>query len=149
MEKYNQVLINRVNMKKAAIENVLVWLLTFIGFGTLFYFVMNYALIIRVQDNMNALCDYGANVIAEQGVGADITARLNEIATGNIAAISAGDIVCNSVTDSPLTYQVVFTAVTTNQEYKFYTDPLQTSRAVFNQVNGDTVTCTLTITLQD
>ena len=149
MNNYNPELNKIVKMKNAAIESVLVWMLTFIGFGTLFYFVINYAMIIRVQDNMNALCDYGANMIAEEGVGADIVTKLNEISTGNIATIGAGDIVCNSVTESPLTYQVVFTTVTTNQDYKFYTEALQTSRAVFNQVSGDTVTCTLTITLED
>lgn len=139
----------QTKMKQAAIENVLVWLLTFIGFGTLFWFIMNYAIIIRIQDNMNAMSDYGANIIANEGIGADIVDRLNQIRASDVQAISAGDVVCNSVLDSPPTYQVIFTTVTTNTNYKFYTQALQTTRAVFNEVDDETVTCTLTITLDN
>lgn len=138
-----------VFMKKAAIENVLVWLLTFIGFGSLLFFVINYASIIRIKDNMDAMCDYAAHIIANEGTGADIVTRLNEIRANDVQAIASGDISCTSVLDTPPTYQVIFTAVTTNNSYKFYGQALQSTRVVFNEVNNETVTCTLTITLNN
>lgn len=136
-------------MKKAAIENVLVWLLTFIGFGSLLFFVINYASIIRIKDNMDAMSDYAANIIANQGTGANVVTRLNDIRDNKIQTISAGNIVCTSVLDTPPTYQVIFTTVTTNNSYKFYGQALQSTRVVFNEMNNETVTCTLTITLNN
>ena len=68
----------KIDTKKPAyIENIILWMVMFIGFATMFFFVIDYATIIRTKDNIDALSDYGANVIAVQGVGTDMIAELN------------------------------------------------------------------------
>lgn len=135
-------------MKKAAIENIFVWIVLFVGFATFFFFIIDYATILRVKDNMQALSDYGANYVAINGVGDNISTSLNDIKANSINSISADtNSICNEVTNSPLDYQVVFTTQTTNNSYKFYGKKLSATTAVFNQQSGNTITCTLNITL--
>lgn len=136
-------------MKSAVIENIILWMVMFIGFATLFFFVIDYAKIIRIKDNMNALSDYSSRVVALNGTG-NLTAlatNLNTIKVTAVNTISAGDFNCNTVNNN--TYQVIFTTITSNSSYEFFTDKLSSTKAVFNQVNSNTINCTLTITLSN
>lgn len=135
------------NLKPAYVENIIVWLVIFVGFVTMFFFTINFASILRVKDNMDAISDYGANMVSVNGVDVDMIEQLNDIALPLVSQIDAADLVCNSVVDNA--YQVLFITETTNTEYKFYEEKFTTQRIVFNQVNANSVTCTLTITLED
>lgn len=139
----------RKNAKPAYIENILLWMVMFIGFVTLFFFVIDYATIIRVKDNMDALSDYGANRISKQGSTTNIISELNDIKIKAISTINAGNLVCNSVAQTPPTYQVIFTTETTNNSIKFYKGKIISKRVVFNEVNSQTVSCKLTVTLSN
>lgn len=140
---------NIANKKPAYIENIILWMVMFVGFATMFFFVIDYATIIRIKDNIDALSDYGANRIAVQGVGTDMITELNDTKISKINAITAADLVCNSVADVPATYQVIFTTETSNNSVEFYNDKLTSKRVVFNEVNSETVTCNLTVTLSN
>lgn len=134
-------------LKPAYVENIIIWLVIFVGFVTMFFFTINYASILRVKDNMDAISDYGANMIAVNGVDVEMIDQINDIALPLVSNIDSGDLTCNSVVDNA--YQVIFNTQTSNTEYKFYEKQLLTQRIVFNQVNSNSVTCTLTITLED
>jgi hypothetical protein len=134
--------------KPAYIENILLWMVMFIGFATLFFFVINYASIIRVKDHLDALSDYGANTISMQGSRTDISAQLNSMAGRGLDTINTGDLVCNQIAEEIRTFQVIFNTVTTNSSYKFFDHQLSSRRVVFNQDgSGNTVTCTLSVTI--
>lgn len=137
-------------MKKAAIENILIWMVLFTSFATFFFFIINYATILRVQDNMIAISDYGANYVAANGIGDNISTDLNRIKVDGINTISSADtgVICNEVSNVPLNFTVIFKTETTNTSYKFYGDSLSATKAVFNQQSGNTITCTLKITLK-
>lgn len=134
-------------MKPAYIENILIWMVMFIGFVTLFFFVIDYASIVRIKDNMDALSDFGARSIAINGTGTDISAQLNVTSVNAINAITSGNLNCNSVANNA--FQVIFITQATNSSYKFFNNQLTSRRVVFNEVNSNTVTCTLNITLSN
>jgi Flp pilus assembly protein TadG len=138
----------KVVMKKAGIENVFIWMILFLGFASLFIFIINYATILRIQDNMNAISDYGANYVAINGRGDNISDQINSMKATSINNVSANtNAICNIDAARPNEYKVIFTTITSNTSYKFYGNKLSASRAVFNQSSSDTIVCTLEITL--
>lgn len=139
---------NKEIMKKAYIENVLLWMVMFIGFVTLFFFVIDYATIVRVKDNMDAISDYGSRMVALNGVGADLSTNINGMKVNAINNVSADtNSIC--VTTANGAYQVIFITQTTNTEFKFFGNQLGSRRVVFNETSTDTITCTLNITLSN
>jgi Flp pilus assembly protein TadG len=138
----------KTTMKKAAIENIFIWMVLFVGFATLFFFVIDYATVLRVKDNMNAISDYGANYVGVNGTGDDLTTQINAMKSNSIVELTAGQANTGSICISNANnqYKVIFITQATNL-FKFYDKKLITSRAVFNQSGSDTITCTLDITL--
>lgn len=135
-------------MKNAYIENILLWMVMFIGFATLFFFVIDYATIVRVKDNMDAISDYGSKVVAENGIGTDLSANINSMKVKAINTVSADtNTICT--TNANGAYQVIFITETTNTEFKFFGNKLGSKRVVFNENSSDTITCTLIITLSN
>lgn len=148
---YKRIEEKKHNLKAAYIENVIIWMVMFVGFATLFFFIIDYATVIRVKDNMDALSDYGARKIAVNGTSEttlnDLVARFNDMKVRGLANITAANLVCNSVMDDPAKYQVVFTTQTPEgTSIKFYNQQLVSTRAVYNESDAQTVTCTLTVT---
>ena len=139
---------NENNMKKAYIENILLWMVMFIGFVTLFFFVIDYATIVRVKDNMDAISDYGARNVAINGIGTDLSTNINSMKVNAINTVSADtNTICTTNTNGA--YQVIFITETTNTEFKFFGNKLGSKRVVFNDNSSDTITCTLNITLSN
>jgi len=138
-------------MKNAYIENVMMWIVIFTSFVWMFFFVIDYASIVRVNDNMNAMADYSANRIAREGSSirsdANFLQNLNDMSVKTVANIEEDDIVCS--TDENGAFQVIFEVETTNNDYKFYdAGKLISKRVVFNDTGtSDTISCKLTITL--
>lgn len=133
------------SMKDAYVEQVIIWMFLFVAFTSLLFFSINYSTIIRVQDNMNSLSDYGARRVSVNGSGVDIIADLNNMRHGSIKAIIASDLVCTPVTDN--LSKVIFITETVDTSFQFVNEKLVSRKAVFNEVNSNTVTCTLTIDL--
>ncbi len=139
----------KTTMKKAAIENIFIWMVLFVGFMTLFFFVIDYATVLRVKDNMNAISDYGANYVGVNGTGDDLTTQINAMKSNSIVQLTAGQANTGTIciTNANNQYKVIFITQSTNNSFKFFGNKLITSRAVFNQSGSDTITCTLDITL--
>ncbi len=137
----------KTTMKKAAIENIFIWLVLFVGFATLFFFIIDYATILRIKDNMNAISDYGANYVATNGMGDDISTQINDMKLITIQNVNANTgAICNIDAARANQYKVIF-ITQADSSYKFYNNQLRTSRAVFNQTSSDTIVCRLVITL--
>lgn len=139
-------------MKNAYVENILLWIVMFIGFVTFFFFVLNYAKVVRVKDNMDSFSDYGARIISISGTDStaisNLVTRLNAMSINGMATITTADLSCTSVDDMPPRYQVIFTTQTSNTTNiaAFYSNQLVSRRAVFNESGSSTVSCTLTVT---
>lgn len=136
------------SFKKAYIENILLWMVMFIGFVTLFFFVVDYATIVRVKDNMDAISDYGSRNVAISGIGTDLSSNINGMKVNAINNVSADtNTICTVNANGA--YQVIFITQTTNNSYKFFGNNLVSKRVVFNENNSNTITCTLNITLSN
>lgn len=136
------------SLKKGYIENILLWMVMFIGFVTLFFFVIDYATIVRVKDNMDAISDYGSRNVAINGIGNDLSTYINDMKVNSINTVSADTTtICSSNANNA--YQVIFITQTTNNSFKFFDSKLVSKRVVFNDDSSDTVTCTLNITLSN
>lgn len=136
------------NMKKAAIESVFVWLVIFTLFVTILFFIINYTTIIRAKDTMDSLADYGANYVATNGIGDDLSSRMNSIRTGNFNAINADTgTICTTNVDNE--FKVIFNVVATNTSLYFLNNQLRSRKVVFNQDGtGNTITCNMSVTIQ-
>ncbi|WP_321469038.1 hypothetical protein [Halarcobacter sp.] len=138
------------DLKKAYIENILLWMVMFIGFVTFFFFVINYAKVARVKDNMDAISDYGARLISTNGTGAitisSFITRVNNMSVKGIDPVATADLICNEDnTIVPPEYQVIFSTQLAGG-VSFYDKQIVSRRVVFNENGSETVTCTLTIT---
>ncbi len=135
------------NMKKGAIENIFVWIVLFAMFASIFFFVINYTVIIRAKDTMDAIADFGSNYVAVNGIGDNLTDRMNEIKSKNFSTISADtNTICNTTNNNE--YKIIFNVTATNSNLYFYNGKLFSKRVVFNQDGtGDTITCDLSVTI--
>lgn len=146
------------NMKKAYIENILIWVTIFCTFVLLFFFVIKFATIIRIKDNLDAMSDYIANKAAvTAGIGdttingADITkivAVLNNMKVSAIAQITDANLSCADAGTNTHSYQINSTVTTgTAVTIGFYTNTFTSNRVVYNEMTDDDIDCTLTISL--
>ena len=146
------------NFKPAYIENILMWMVIFIGFIWMFFFVIDYATAIRIKDNIDALSEYGARTASESidqtTIGSNNTfiTNLNNIRISKIASLTIANLVCTIATVPPqdTNYQVRFTTRGTyldgflsNQGTNNFTS----TKTVFNENSPAQLTCTLDITI--
>ena len=143
------------NTKPAYIEQVLMWMVIFIGFVWMFFFVIEYATAIRIKDNIDALSEYSARKVAatinQADVDSDATfiASLNNIRINKITALTTADLVC-VIDTGLLNSQVIFTTQGTyldgflsNQGANNF----KSKKVVFNESNVEQITCTLNVTI--
>lgn len=134
-------------MKKAAVELIIVWIALFSVFTTSLFFIINYGAIIRSKNNLDALSEFGANMVASRGPEHDIIDELNSVKARNVNTISSSNLTCER--DHNEEFQIVFLTRTTNTKYKFFDGLISSRRVVYNQLNSDTVSCILTVTLSE
>lgn len=137
------------HMKKAAIETIFVWIVIFALFVSIFFFVIHYTVIVRVKDTMDTIANYASNYIATNGVGDDLSSRINDIATKNFDTISADtSSICSTANNND--FKIIFIVTTTSDSnLYFYKDQLVSRKVVFNQDGtGNTITCNLSVKIQ-
>lgn len=148
-------IIEKQNQKPAFIDQMAMWMVIFLAFVWLFFFVLDYAKLLRVKDNMDAIADYTANVIGKEGsassVISDIVDEINsDIKLSMINTLTTTSIICNDLTDNA--YKVIIDVKTTNNiSSMMYKDTISTKRVVFNQSTtvGDSIDCTMNISLSN
>jgi len=139
------------NMKDAIVENILLWMIMFIGFVSLFFMILDYSKILRVKDNMSSLSDYGSRMIALDKNESDIISGLNNLKSNTVVDIVAADLVCNTDAGTD-NYQAIFNTQTTYTNSVFTTggaNNIVSSSVVFNEVNSSQIECTLTISISN
>jgi len=142
---------NNTNMIEAVVENILLWMIMFIGFVSLFFMVLDYSKVLRIKDNMSSLSDYGARMIALNKNESDIITGLNNLKANTVANITSSNLLCNTNTSAD-NYQAIFNTQTTYTNSVFTTEGANniTSRSVvFNEVNSSQEECTLTISISN
>lgn len=143
------------NTKPAYIEQVLMWMVIFIGFVWMFFFVIEYATAIRIKDNIDALSEYSARkvsgTVTQTGIDTDTTfiASLNNIRMNKITLLTTTNLTC-VIDNATLNSQVIFITQGTfldgflsNQG----TNNFISRKVVFNESNSEQITCTLNVTI--
>lgn len=136
------------NMKQAAIDQILLWLVLFTIFVSFLFFVIDYSLAIRIKDNADSLADYGARMVALGRTDAEVVAGMNNIKLGSFNTILDADLTCTQGATS--NYQVQFNVYTTYVSDFFGSDAnnVHGKTVVFNEVSDLEKDCSVTLTFQ-
>ncbi len=150
--------IEKQNTKPAYIEQMLMWMVIFIGFVWMFFFVIDYATAVRLKENMDSMSKYAARYVSNfntqntVSTDAQLITNLNNIRNSKIATITAANINCVIATVAPqdTNSQSIFIVQGTylksflsNQGSNNFT-----SRTVaYNQASVAQITCTLSVTI--
>jgi len=133
------------SMKPAIVDEILLWTVLIVGFATLLFITTDYASILRLKSNNDALAQQGARMKALGRTDDEIATSLNNIRNVYYAQIAEDDISCVEVVDT--SYQVVFNvnSAYTNTKILTFDDLIYAKAAAFNETNSNEITCTLTL----
>lgn len=135
-------------MKKAVVDQILLWLTLFVAFVSFLFFIIDYSLSIRVKENADSLSSYGARMVALGKSAEEVATGLNNIKLGAVSNITAADIVC--VDDAAIdNYQVHFNVIGTYTSQFLNTgeNNINSIAVVFNEISDVQRTCTLNLTI--
>lgn len=136
-------------MVSAYIEQVLMWLVIFVGFVTFLFFVIDYSNVMRIKGNMDLMTEYAANMVALGKTDDEIVERINDMKSGYFADAVVGSGLCttDSTPSSAEEYQIIFTITGSYLDTKVLNpvNSIVTRRVVFNDISSDKIDCSLTI----
>ncbi len=142
----------RKNKKDAYVDQILLWMMMFVGFVTIFFLVLDYSTIVRIKNNTDMLAQFGARMIALDRSNASIAQSMNNMKISYFADIAAGDINCTTTASTPGVneYQVVLTITSTYTQSRVmnFNDTIESKMATFNEINSDFIDCTLSLSAQ-
>jgi len=138
-----QVKLVKNNMRKAVVDQILLWMVILIGFVTLLFITIDYSAVMRLKGNNDTIAELGARLVALGRSNDVIADSLNNIKSTYYADIVGDDIVCNELGAN--SYQVIFNVVSSYDDTKVLTfnDSINSKTAVFNETNSNEITCTL------
>lgn len=135
--------------KPAYVENIILWIVLFVSFVTLFFFIIEYSVTVKVIDKADSLSDYGARAIALGKSESDVVDGLNQIKGNSFNTITVDDLSCVE-TGGVENYQVIFNTYTT-YENNFLVgqgeNNIHAKNVVFNEVSSSLKVCNLYITI--
>lgn len=137
-----------VKMKKAMIDQVMMWLMIFVGFITTMFLVIDYSMINRVKANIDLLSEFGAKSIALEHTEEDIAEKLNTMKSGYFANINPEDINCVVVENN--SYKISFTVIGEYTDTKILSKQsnIVSKKSVFYDNGTDQIDCTLNLIKQ-
>lgn len=139
------------NSKNAYVEQIILWIVLFIGFVTLFFFIVEYSVVLKIIDKVDSLSDYGARALALGTSESEIVNGLNAIKGNFFLTITADNLSC-SINYTSDNYQAVFNTYTT-YENNFLINQgannIDAKKVVFNESNPYEVVCNLYITVEN
>ena len=138
------------NMKKAYIEQILMWLVIFTAFVWVFIFIIDYGSILRIKDNLDDISEYASYSKAKGLSDTVIISGMNKLARGIEPIISSN---YNCVDSTTVTdHQVTFNITSSNQFKGNILHKngitIQSSKTKFSHVEELNSTCTLSVTLK-
>ncbi len=134
-------------MKKAVIDQIMLWMFIFVSFVIIFFMVIDYYSVLKTKDRCDTMSSYAVRMIALGKNISDITDELNKRISSSMVPIISSDIVC--IEDSSVsTYQVVFHINMEINTTTFKDKSINSYSSAFNESNSSSVDCNLTINTQ-
>lgn len=136
------------NFKDAVVEQIVLWIVIFMSFVTVFFFVIDYANALKVNENAETLSQYAARMIAINEEVDDIIAGMNNIKGDHVATIQSDDLVC--VDDTSVSNRQVIVNIYATLDNDFLSDGennVHSKTVVFNESSEFQKECSLTLSL--
>lgn len=137
------------NMKKAVIDQILLWIVLFITFVGFLFFTIEYSNAIKVKDNSDAIAEYTAKMVSLGNTSSDIITGLNNIKDDYFSVIQEDDLVCNEDTSSS-NYQVIINIYATldNGFLDLGNNNIHSKTVIFNESSEFKKECSLTLSFK-
>jgi Flp pilus assembly protein TadG len=137
---------NNPNMKKAVIDQILLWIVLFTIFVSLLFFLIDYSSALKIKDNSDAVADYIARMYAQNKDESDIVIGANNIKGSYFASISNGDLNC-SINSAISNNQVIVNVYATlvNNFLPLADNNIHSKAVVFNESSDFQKECSLTL----
>ena len=134
--------------KKAVIDQILLWIVLFTSFVTIFLMVIDYYQVIKAKDKSDSLSSYGSRM---QALGKDtdeIITGLNNIKGTYFSIIYDDNLTCNTLSTSR--YQVIFnTNITFKNMFLSDGETIGSTSVAFNEINSTDQNCTLNLSVSE
>ncbi|MBD3831215.1 MAG: hypothetical protein IE890_12125 [Arcobacter sp.] len=134
------------SMKKAAIDQIILWIVLFTIFVSFLFFIIDYSNAIKVKDNTDAVADYVARMVALDKSNSEIVTGANKIKENYFATIQESDIICN-IDTSISNHEVIMNVYTTltNGFLNTGNNNVHSKTVVFNESSEFQKECSLTL----
>ena len=132
-------------MRKAVIDQMLLWIIIIISFFTILFLVIDYYMVLKTKDRTDSIVNYGVRMKALGRDDVDIVSGINNIKSSFFDTVVIDDFNC--VDDNETTgYQVTFTtSVTFNNMFLSVDKKINNKASAFNEVNSHNIDCNLTL----
>ena len=136
-------------MVPAIIDQMMMWMIIFVGFVVLLFLVVDYSMVMKIKGNIDLMSEYSARMVSLGNTNDDIATKLNSMKLSYFSDIAGGDISCDTPVDSNA-YQVIFniTGLYTDTNILDPQNSIISRRVVFNEIDSNTIECYLTLTKQ-
>ena len=130
-------------MKKAFVDQIVLWITGFIFFVILLFMTIEYAQALRIKENLDAISNYGARMVALGKTNEEIAAGLDGVKLGIFGEILPSDIIC--ISSESQTYQAIFVAKTTyvNDFLEDKENNVNSKTIFFNESSSNEINCEL------
>jgi hypothetical protein len=131
-------------MKQAIVDQIILWIILFVSFVTIFYLVIDYYMVIKTKDQSDLLSNYGARMKALGKDDATVVAGLNTLKGDYFQTIQEANLSCvNLATER---YQIIFTTnIHLKNSFLNENDKIYSRSSAFNEINATDINCSLNL----
>ncbi|MEA3384038.1 MAG: hypothetical protein U9Q20_05120 [Campylobacterota bacterium] len=134
-------------MRKAVIDQMMLWIVIFVSFIVILFLVIDYYVILKTKDRCDMLANYAVRMKALGRTDDNISSGLNSLSNGDFGTINIPDDWC-TYNDSSGNYQVKVSMTSEINTITFKNSNIESYASAFNEVNSSTIDCTLELTKQ-
>jgi len=138
--------LDKKHYKKAIIDQIMLWLVIFVSFVILFFFLVDYYVVIKAKDNCDIMANYGVRMKALGRDDSNITAGLNNLKLKYFEDIQEDDLQCSDNDDG--NYTVKFNIYADINTTTFTNKTVHSYAAAFNEASSSSIDCNLTLIIQ-
>ena len=137
-----------MKMRNAVIDQIMLWIVLFVAFITMFFLVIDYYMVMKTKDRCDALANYGVRMKALGRSVEQVVEGLNKIKNSYFQTITTDDIECSEdVTQTD--YQTIFKVETTFKNmFLSNEEKIKSKTSAFNEVNHSHIDCNVTLKVQ-
>lgn len=130
-------------MRSAIVDQVLLWIVLFVAFVTIFFMVLDYSFVLKGRENCATISNYAARSVSLGNTEDEVIARVNSIKGDYFATATTADLVCTDL--GTTNYQINFTTQMTLDNRFLSDNTISESVGVFNESSPADISCTLTL----